>query len=228
MENNKCSKCGDVIIKDSNMKNKNSICLICTKKKRNTIVSIILGIFIAVGLLACSFLNNDNTLTSFEGVNVKDSTAIHQKSIEVVDDSLANVFPKIASIGETVSNIDSFKREFELKNAIPSISILYNLNNYELSPTNSSFLLYIIEEYNKLEHGNKLLVEGYACDLGSDKMNDLISQKRSVNVKDFLVKNGVDQKNIEIKWYGKRKFSSTDDINSSRTAHRNTTIKILN
>ena len=227
METNKCSKCGNKLPKENNNESNNLICASCTKKKRTKVAAISLVGIIGAGLLAFSLLKKDNTLKGFDGVNITDSTAINQRDLKIEEDSLAALSPETTFIGEAASNIESFKRELEAKKTIPSISILYNLNTYDLSTTNSTFLLYVIEQYKKSEKGNKLLVEGYTCDLGTDQTNDILSQKRSDNVKDFLVKHGVDEKDIEVKSYGKTKFASAGDLNKSRIEQRKVSINLV-
>ena len=53
-----------------------------------------------------------------------------------------------------------------------------------------------------------LLVEGYACDLGTDRLNDRLSEKRAQLVKKNLIEAGIPSDKIEVKSYGESQYGT--------------------
>ena len=62
------------------------------------------------------------------------------------------------------------------------------------------------EAYLSQNITRNILVEGYACDLGEEKHNMLLSKQRAEYVKKSLVSFGIPENRIKIKWYGSSMF----------------------
>ena len=221
-----CSKCNAKLSPEELKNDKKNICKKCQAKRTKKIAIIALLVAVSIGVLSSFYFKDNNKIIGFDGVNISDSTAVKQKSILLEADTATTVATKVEKIGETITNIDSFKREMETSKTIPSIGVLYNINNYTLAPSSKSLLHYFVNKYNESKNSNVFLIEGFTCDLGSDEVNDLISKERAETVKNYLISKGVIEDKIEVKWYGKNKFTTGIDINQSRIEQRRTNVSL--
>lgn len=226
MKGLECSKCNAKLSPEELKEDKKTICKKCQAKSTKKIAIIALLVAVSVGVLSSFYFNDRNELVGFDGVEISDSTAVRQKSIYIETDTATTEAPKVENIGETITDIDSFKREMETSKTIPSIGVLYNINNYTLAPSSKSLLDYFVNNYNESKNSNVFLIEGFACDLGSDEVNNIISKERAEIVKNYLISKGVKENKIEVKWYGKNKFTTGIDINQSRIEQRRTNVSL--
>ena len=125
----------------------------------------------------------------------------------------------LTNVGGTIDNIDSFKRQMEenLKNAeanksaqiaIPSIGMLFEKGSYVLKQETQDLLKEFAKTYLQTNKEAVLLVEGYTCDLGTDKLNDRLSERRAESIKNSLIAEGVPTDKVEIKWYGESQYGT--------------------
>ena len=78
--------------------------------------------------------------------------------------------------------------------------IYFNFNSYKLNNRDIKILQTLIKEY---KNKNVLIVlKGFTDKPGTKKYNLKLSKKRTLIVKNFLIKNGIKEKNIIIKYYG--------------------------
>lgn len=97
-------------------------------------------------------------------------------------------------------------------------SYWFDTNKSSEDTSKSDFLLvskyninYLVKNYDA-----KVQINGYASELGSKKLNENLSLKRANFIKDYMIKNGVDQSQISVKGYGNTvlTYSSTNDKNN--------------
>ncbi|MGC1583082.1 MAG: OmpA family protein, partial [Candidatus Acidiferrales bacterium] len=74
--------------------------------------------------------------------------------------------------------------------------------------------------------GLKLSVEGYTDSIGSDEVNQTLSQKRADTVRDYLVQQGVDAASITATGFGKSNPVASNDTNEGRQQNRRVEIII--
>jgi len=106
----------------------------------------------------------------------------------------------------------------ELKSLKVEVKFPFNVS--DLPPSISTFL----DEYAKMLKENTYLsveVGGYTDSRGEDNYNLILSEKRSKNVYDYLVKQGVDIKQISYKGYGEEKLKNkcSDGVTCTNELH---------
>lgn len=74
--------------------------------------------------------------------------------------------------------------------------------------------------------GLKLSVEGYTDSIGSDEINQTLSEKRAGTVRDYLVQQGVDPNAITATGFGKANPVASNDTNEGRQQNRRVEIII--
>ncbi len=74
--------------------------------------------------------------------------------------------------------------------------------------------------------GLKLSVEGYTDSIGSDEVNQTLSEKRAGAVRDYLVQQGVDPNSITATGFGKSNPVASNDTNEGRQQNRRVEIII--
>ncbi|MHA4811267.1 OmpA family protein [Flavitalea flava] len=104
-------------------------------------------------------------------------------------------------------------------------NILFNLASNQL--TDSSFrALEDLAEILKDHPEWHLTIEGYTDNEGTPERNHLLSQKRALVVKDFLVKNGVLEKNLTATGLGQNNPIADNSTAKGRAANRRVELKL--
>ena len=192
------------------------------KKGKAKKTAIIIGCVILLGIVGITvyLTQGKNNATGFDGIsNIQDSVNVSvQKPAKTFDitKTVAQANPVVA--GQTIDNIESFKRAFaenvqkakELNNGsiiIPNISILFSFNSSTLSSKSNELLAEYAKAFLQTNKEAIILVEGFACNIGSDDANNWISEQRAKSVQQELVIAGIPENKIEVKWYGKSRFN---------------------
>lgn len=83
--------------------------------------------------------------------------------------------------------------------------------------------------YNLLSDNGTIEIElsGHTDNVGSDEINNTLSQSRADAVKDYLVKKGINESRIISKGYGKSNPVATNDTEEGRQFNRRVEFKIL-
>lgn len=117
-----------------------------------------------------------------------------------------------------------------MKNRI-ELTIEFGLGEIRLSQSNQDLLFRFIEKIKETRY-NKILIEGHACAHGEKKLNLIISKKRALSVKEFLVRYGV-KGNIILRFYGEerlrfKEIPTPENINDPHVkANRRVVIKAV-
>lgn len=214
----KCSACGKEFLANEVSKDKkvNYICKNCKRKR-----IIIWGSVIAALLAICIGVYYYVSTRPIEGND--QSLLIEAPNVDVhalPEFNLSETTP-IASttVGKTIDNLQSFKALMEQNVAtakennsttieIPNVSSLFTFNSAELSVEDKEMILEYINVYKQTNQQSKIFVNGYACNIGSDKANNKVSKLRATAVADFIVSNGISKEKLIVSWYGKSQNSA--------------------
>ena len=213
-------------VTDGKQTDKGFVCNDCSKKKRNRILiacAILIACVIA-GLVIWKMIVNSEEerriASGFEGITeINDSINVKVDAPKIEFNlATATLTSMPVAAQAPVDNIEEFKRILaknvkvaEQNNsqslALPVVAIMFNFNSSEISKAGEDLLKEISKVYNESSKQGKVIVDGYACNIGDEETNNYISQLRAENVKNELIKDGIPIENIEINWYGKSKNS---------------------
>ena len=73
---------------------------------------------------------------------------------------------------------------------------------------------------------SKFNIEGHTDSVGSDKLNQKLSEDRAASVKDYLVANGIDAARLTSRGYGESKPLDTNDTKAGRANNRRVEINL--
>ncbi len=97
--------------------------------------------------------------------------------------------------------------------------VLFDTGKYTLKP-NTQISLAKVSGILQSYPGLKLQVEGYTDSVGSDELNQKLSENRADAVRNFLVGQGVQPDNISATGYGKAKPVADNSTSAGRTQNR--------
>ena len=221
MEQTKCVKCLKDITKQEGVNtSKGLLCKSCAEKRKKLVVIIVSGILLSLAIAAIVFyfLSDRNDIHGFDGVDtIQDSiNIVVDEPIKIfsIENAVAMSSPVV--VGQTIDNIESFKKIFannvqnaEKNNAssviIPNICVLYDLNSVRLTEVDKYLLQEYAQAYLQTNKQATIVIDGYACNLGTNDVNNRISKQRADFVYDELVSLGIPTEKIETHWYGKTK-----------------------
>jgi OOP family OmpA-OmpF porin len=114
--------------------------------------------------------------------------------------------------------------EDALKNALENVEFFDNSSVL----TDSSYLVLdeVIKELKAHQEYN-LLVEGHTDDIGSDKFNLVLSERRAVAVETYLISKGIDADRIIIKSYGESRPIASNKTPEGRAQNRRVEFRII-
>jgi outer membrane protein OmpA-like peptidoglycan-associated protein len=84
-------------------------------------------------------------------------------------------------------------------------------------------IIKILDEYPT----SKFTVEGHTDSVGSEKLNQSLSEKRANSVRDFLVKEGVSADRLTAIGYGEAKPIATNNTRAGRKQNRRVEINLV-
>ncbi len=229
METKKCTKCGKELPLEEFSKSEKtvdglkSICNSCKRKRAIAIIAILCVLGVA------SYAYISRPVKSFEGTVVP---VVEEKQF-VFAMSQAVALNSSIKINGTADNIESFQTLYSkaVESAkqgtvqqivIPSIGILFEKNSSEL--LDESLIKEFASAYLQTNRNANILVEGYACDLGTNAHNMKLSQKRAETVKNCLLASGIASEKITVKFYGEELYGKLG-LNS-REEHRRVNVSI--
>ena len=228
-----CSKCHKQVGSANGIQtNSGFICNECAakqkKRKRNIIGGTCAGVVAACLCGIYMYSPEGRTGEGFDGVG-----EIYD-SMNVVVDS-ANVSFDLAAVTATsapvstqapITNIADFKAAISKNIAdaqktnsqnvvMPSIGIMFDINTNYFVSGNNEIVKELANSYLQTNRQATILVEGYTCNLGGDRLNLKLSELRADAVKKVLVDAGVPADKIETKWYGKSRYKDFKYPNKS-------------
>jgi outer membrane protein OmpA-like peptidoglycan-associated protein len=85
----------------------------------------------------------------------------------------------------------------------------------------------ILADFMNSKPNIEILVEGHTDNVGTNQVNDYLSNSRAESVKNYLIKRGIPSKRISTKGYGKRKPLASNNTEFGRKLNRRTEIIIV-
>ena len=200
-----------------------------TNKKRKMIIGRAAIGAIIISALAGGYYYSTSSIRNgagFDGVvQISDSMNVKVDSADVSFNlSTATAVSSPVSTQSPIANITDFHRALgknvsdARKNGdgsilIPSIGAMFAINTNIFVGDGEEVVNAFANAYLKTNKTAMIVIEGYTCDLGEDRINTELSKLRAETAKSVLVEAGVPSDKIEIKWYGKtrnKEFSYKD------------------
>ena len=218
----KCIKCSKMIPDEQVSKGKQTkqgfVCANCNRKKKGGIIA---GALIVAALLGGGgywWYNKPNEVDTEEPDRTVNKDSMPKKDRTPFDFTKVSAIPPSKSTNE-VNNLEDFKRlvaeNFKTAEengtnqiAIPTISMLFEKGSYVLKQEAEDLLREFAKTYLQTNKQATLLIEGYTCDLGTDKLNDRLSERRAETIKNSLIAEGVPADKVETKWYGESQYGT--------------------
>ncbi len=105
-------------------------------------------------------------------------------------------------------------------------TILFDTGKASLKTESVSVFVDIIKILNEYPTA-KFTVEGHTDSVGSEKLNQSLSEKRANSVRDFLVKEGIGADRLTAIGYGEAKPIATNNTRAGRTQNRRVEINLV-
>ena len=105
-------------------------------------------------------------------------------------------------------------------------TILFDTGKSSIKEESAKVLADIIEILNEYPTA-KFTVEGHTDSVGSEKLNQGLSEARALSVKDYLVQNGVDEFRLSSKGFGESKPIDTNNTAAGRANNRRVEINLV-
>ena len=106
-------------------------------------------------------------------------------------------------------------------------SLVFSANKSEILPTSYPELDELYAAFEKMPLTSKLCIEGHTDNIGDEKMNLALSQKRSEAVASYLIKKGIVPNRLKIQGIGSSKPIASNDSEINRKLNRRVEVKII-
>lgn len=103
--------------------------------------------------------------------------------------------------------------------------LVFDTNSSSLTATTKTNLSDLAKTLKKYDDTN-VLVEGHTDNVGEDKYNQSLSERRAASVKDFLAAQGVDSGRLETKGYGESQPIASNDTDAGKHQNRRVEVAI--
>jgi len=224
-----CKKCKKpFVVKDGDKNQTGYLCPDCVMKSKVIKLSIY-GIILAIivsgilwlinkpekveGLVGSPEIKEEVVLDvssqpfNIANINATNNNDISSQPIDNIE-SLRKAFESAKQVAEekySSANDDASKKAISL--AIPRIVNYFLFNSSSLSYDSKLLLSEFASIYLQTNKESSILIEGFACNIGTNEINDKISSERANAVKNYLVADGIPSEKIVVKAHGKRKNS---------------------
>ncbi|AXP80745.1 Outer membrane porin F precursor [Mariniflexile rhizosphaerae] len=134
---------------------------------------------------------------------------------------------KCPSVKGTVANNGCPEVSEEVQKTLNAYAktILFDTGKSSIKSQSETVLADIIKILNEYPN-SKFTVEGHTDSVGSDKLNQDLSDARALAVKDYLVKNGIDEFRLSSKGYGESKPIDKNTTAAGRANNRRVEINL--
>jgi outer membrane protein OmpA-like peptidoglycan-associated protein len=104
-------------------------------------------------------------------------------------------------------------------------SVLFGVNKYQLQPAAQTELSSASRKINEFK-GAQITIEGHTDNVGTDKSNQVLSEKRANAVKAYFISQHVDSNMITAKGYGESMPIATNETEEGKQSNRRVTLVI--
>ena len=105
-------------------------------------------------------------------------------------------------------------------------TILFDTGKSSIKAESTSVMVDIIQILNEYPTA-KFTVEGHTDSVGSDKLNQKLSEERANSVRDFLIDKGIDSSRLSAIGYGEEKPIATNNTRAGRAQNRRVEINLV-
>lgn len=138
-----------------------------------------------------------------------------------------NQYPKEVTIKITLNpDEDYIKKTLQDKKPVEEIYFPYNKHNM-LSPNEKKKLDTIIANI-KRQQPDQIILHGHADRTGPEDYNTVLSKKRALFIKNYLIKNKIPENKIVASWFGERKNIITPGKKYNASENRRVKIFFIN
>jgi outer membrane protein OmpA-like peptidoglycan-associated protein/TolA-binding protein len=119
----------------------------------------------------------------------------------------------------------SFEEMIDKGISVPMNNLFFDFGKYDLLPSSIPELkrvANIIKRYNL-----KIEISGHTDDIGEDRNNQILSERRSKSVKDFFIESGCNERLLQTIGYGESKPIDTNETEKGRANNRRVEIKFI-
>ena len=109
---------------------------------------------------------------------------------------------------------------------MPLNNLFFKTNESTLQPASENELLRVVDILT--QHPYHIEIGGHTDNIGSDAVNQRLSEARAKSVRDYLVANGIAPERLKIKGYGKSRPITTNDTEEGRMKNRRVEITFIN
>lgn len=105
-------------------------------------------------------------------------------------------------------------------------NLFFDTGKYELETKSKTELNKLIR-FMQLNNTVKIEIEGHTDDIGADKDNQVLSEKRAKSVVDYMIANGISKDRIRFKGYGESKPVKPNTSDENRKLNRRIEMRVL-
>ncbi|MDO7172034.1 OmpA family protein [Mariniflexile sp. AS56] len=134
---------------------------------------------------------------------------------------------KCPSVKGTVANNGCPEVSEEVQKTLNAYAktILFDTGKSSIKEQSAAVLADIIKILKEYPN-SKFTVEGHTDSIGSDKLNQVLSEARALSVKEYLTKNGIDEFRLSSKGYGEAKPIDKNTTSKGRANNRRVEINL--
>lgn len=142
-------------------------------------------------------------------------------------DSVFDKDDKCPEVAGTVANNGCPEVSEEVQKELNEYArtILFDTGKSSLKPESTKVfvdIIRILDEYPNAQ----FTVEGHTDSVGSDALNQKLSEERANSVRDFLIEEGIDARRLTAVGFGESKPIATNDTRAGKTLNRRTEINL--
>ena len=105
-------------------------------------------------------------------------------------------------------------------------TILFDTGKASLKPESTRVFVDIIRILDQYPN-SRFTVEGHTDSVGSNSLNQKLSEERANSVRDFLINEGIDASRLEAVGYGEERPIATNNTRAGRTQNRRVEINLI-
>jgi len=130
-----------------------------------------------------------------------------EKRLQTQIEELRGMIRDLAESKSTPVDGSANKTNSKLK----PISVIFERGSHEITVYNQTLLNEVVAELMKNKN-HKIMITGFADRVGDRNLNAILSQKRAVAVRDYIVQRGIPQSRLVVNFYGDNKSQELNPL----------------